>query len=83
MIKCDGCYDRVAEGKKSICVEFCSLRALDFGFIDELRKKYGDLAVVASLSRVYFIKSNIVIKFNVNSRSIGDIIGYLVNSKEV
>ncbi len=36
MTKCDGCYDRVAEGKP-ICVESC-LRALDFGPIDELRK---------------------------------------------
>ncbi|VUC87285.1 anaerobic dimethyl sulfoxide reductase subunit B [Salmonella sp. NCTC 11881] len=39
MTKCDGCYDRVAEGKKPICVESCPLRALDFGPIDELRKK--------------------------------------------
>lgn len=38
MTKCDGCYDRVAEGKKPICVESCPLRALDFGPIDELRK---------------------------------------------
>lgn len=45
MTKCDGCYDRVAEGKKPICVESCPLRALDFGPIDELRKKHGDLAV--------------------------------------
>ncbi len=26
MTKCDGCYDRVAEGKKPICVESCPLR---------------------------------------------------------
>ncbi|EAU0904303.1 dimethylsulfoxide reductase subunit B, partial [Salmonella enterica subsp. enterica serovar Cerro] len=47
MTKCDGCYDRVAEGKKPICVESCPLRALDFGPIDELRKKHGELAAVA------------------------------------
>ncbi|EBD3622992.1 dimethylsulfoxide reductase subunit B, partial [Salmonella enterica] len=28
MTKCDGCHDRVAEGKKPICVESCPLRAL-------------------------------------------------------
>ncbi len=49
MTKCDGCYDRVAEGKKPICVESCPLRALDFGPIDELRKKHGELAAVAPL----------------------------------
>ncbi|STF81737.1 anaerobic dimethyl sulfoxide reductase subunit B [Escherichia coli] len=52
MTKCDGCYDRVAEGKKPICVESCPLRALDFGPIDELRKKTwrsgGRCAVAAS-----------------------------------
>jgi anaerobic dimethyl sulfoxide reductase subunit B (iron-sulfur subunit) len=31
MTKCDGCYSRVAEGHKPICVESCPLRALDFG----------------------------------------------------
>ncbi|OSB96938.1 4Fe-4S dicluster domain-containing protein, partial [Klebsiella pneumoniae] len=30
MTKCDGCHERVAEGKKPICVESCPLRALDF-----------------------------------------------------
>ncbi|HHU7423255.1 TPA: dimethylsulfoxide reductase iron-sulfur subunit DmsB, partial [Escherichia coli] len=60
MTKCDGCYDRVAEGKKPICVESCPLRALDFGPIDELRKKHGDLAAVAPLPRAHFTKPNIV-----------------------
>nr|EFV8729252.1 dimethylsulfoxide reductase, chain B [Shigella sonnei] len=77
MTKCDGCYDRVAEGKKPICVESCPLRALDFGPIDELRKKHGDLAAVAPLPRAHFTKPNIVIKPNANSRPTGDTTGYL------
>ncbi|WP_176208147.1 4Fe-4S dicluster domain-containing protein, partial [Salmonella enterica] len=64
MTKCDGCYDRVADGKKPICVESCPLRALDFGPIDELRKKHGELAAVAPLPRAHFTKPNIVIKPN-------------------
>ena len=44
MTKCDGCHERVAEGKKPICVESCPLRALDFGPIAELRAKHGQLA---------------------------------------
>ncbi|HCL5288716.1 TPA: dimethylsulfoxide reductase subunit B [Salmonella enterica] len=83
MTKCDGCYDRVAEGKKPICVESCPLRALDFGPIDELRKKHGELAAVAPLPRVHFTKPNIVIKPNANSRPTGDTTGYLANPKEV
>ena len=31
MTKCDGCYDRVAEGKLPACVDSCPMRALDFG----------------------------------------------------
>ncbi|CRA17450.1 anaerobic dimethyl sulfoxide reductase subunit B [Salmonella enterica subsp. enterica serovar Typhi] len=83
MTKCDGCYDRVAEGKKPICVESCPLRALDFGPIDELRKKHGELAAVAPLPRAHFTKPNIVIKPNANSRPTGDTTGYLANPKEV
>ncbi|EDS2830988.1 4Fe-4S dicluster domain-containing protein [Salmonella enterica] len=83
MTKCDGCYDRVADGKKPICVESCPLRALDFGPIDELRKKHGELAAVAPLPRAHFTKPNIVIKPNANSRPTGDTTGYLANPKEV
>jgi len=49
MTKCDGCHTRVADGKKPICVESCPLRALDFGPIEELRQKHGQLAAVAPL----------------------------------
>lgn len=40
--KCTMCIDRLEEGLMPICVMSCSLRALDFGPIDELRAKYGD-----------------------------------------
>ena len=68
---------------RMICVESCPLRALDFGPIDELRKKHGDLAAVAPLPRAHFTKPNIVIKPNANSRPTGDTTGYLANPKEV
>jgi anaerobic dimethyl sulfoxide reductase subunit B (iron-sulfur subunit) len=42
MSKCDMCIDRLEKGNKPICVLSCSLRALEFGPIDELREKYGD-----------------------------------------
>ncbi|HCR9741519.1 TPA: dimethyl sulfoxide reductase subunit B, partial [Citrobacter koseri] len=83
MTKCDGCHDRVADGKKPICVESCPLRALDFGPIEELRKKHGTLAAVAPLPGAHFTRPNIVIKPNANSRSTGDTTGYLANPKEV
>ena len=48
-VKCDMCHDRVAAGQMPVCVEACPLRALDFGDIDELREKYGDVADLAPL----------------------------------
>ena len=49
-VKCDGCADRVAEGKSPICVEACPLRALEFGDIEELRAKHeGTVAGIAPM----------------------------------
>ncbi|MEG0303554.1 MAG: DMSO/selenate family reductase complex B subunit [Gordonibacter sp.] len=43
-VKCDGCSDRVDQGLAPICVEACPLRALDFGLMVDMRKRYGALA---------------------------------------
>lgn len=40
--KCTMCIDRLEAGEIPICVHSCSLRALDFGPIEELRKRYGN-----------------------------------------
>ncbi|OQR44217.1 (4Fe-4S)-binding protein [Klebsiella aerogenes] len=77
------CHERVAQGKKPICVESCPLRALDFGPIAELREKHGQLAAVAPLPSAHFTRPSIVIKPNANSRPCGDTTGYLANPKEV
>ena len=43
MSKCNMCIDRLEQGLKPICVLSCSMRALEFGPLDELREKYGNL----------------------------------------
>lgn len=40
MSKCNMCIDRLKEGLKPICILSCSMRALEFGPLDELKKKY-------------------------------------------
>ncbi|MBQ9954785.1 MAG: 4Fe-4S dicluster domain-containing protein [Eggerthellaceae bacterium] len=40
--KCDACADLRARGEKPVCVASCTMRALDFGDLDELEAKYGD-----------------------------------------
>lgn len=47
--KCDGCRDRVAQGKKPVCVEACPMRALDFAPIEELAGQYGTFASLPPL----------------------------------
>jgi len=42
MSKCTMCIDRLEQGLKPLCVMTCSVRAWDFGPLDDLIKKYGD-----------------------------------------
>ncbi|BAS26232.1 DMSO/selenate family reductase complex B subunit [Limnochorda pilosa] len=39
--KCDGCADLVDQGLNPACVDACVMRAIEFGDIDELRRKHG------------------------------------------
>lgn len=43
--KCDSCKSFRDNGKNPVCVDACNMRCLDFGDLDELRKKYGNDAV--------------------------------------
>ena len=67
MTKCDGCYDRVAEGVGAVCVESCPLRALEFAPIDELREKYGDNADINGLPDSGITQPNLVVRKNRNA----------------
>jgi anaerobic dimethyl sulfoxide reductase subunit B (iron-sulfur subunit) len=49
MTKCTFCEDLLAKGENPACVDACPMRALDFGELDELRAKYGDLADIEPL----------------------------------
>lgn len=62
MRKCDGCVDRTAKGGLPVCVESCPERALEFGDIEELRKKHGTLAAIAPLPDATKTGPSIVIK---------------------
>lgn len=43
MQKCNMCFDRLERGEIPVCVAACPGRALDFGPLDELEAKYGEL----------------------------------------
>lgn len=83
MTKCNGCAERVAVGRKPICVESCPLRALDFGPLDELRARHGNLAAVAPLPDARYTHPSIVIHPSPHARPTGDRSGRLGNPEEV
>jgi len=43
MSKCTMCIDRLEQGLKPICVLSCSMRALEFGPLEEITSRYGNL----------------------------------------
>ena len=43
------CIDRLEKGQLPLCVASCPMRALDFGPIDELKAKYGDLSKIETM----------------------------------
>jgi anaerobic dimethyl sulfoxide reductase subunit B (iron-sulfur subunit) len=49
MTKCDACSDLLEEGQNPACVDACPMRALHFGPMSELRRRYGNLNSVAPL----------------------------------
>ena len=83
MSKCDGCFDRVEKGEKPICVESCPLRAIEFGPIEELRARYGDLAEIAPLPEASLTRPNLVIRASKNTRPSGDTSGRILNVREI
>jgi anaerobic dimethyl sulfoxide reductase subunit B (iron-sulfur subunit) len=60
MSKCNMCADRLDKGLKPICVLSCSMRALEFGPIDLLRQKYGNINQIEEMPQSSITKKNIV-----------------------
>lgn len=59
--KCDFCIDLQEKGEDPVCVATCPMRAIEFGPIDELRKKYGEVNQIKGLPSASTTKPNIVI----------------------
>ena len=62
MSKCNMCLDRLQEGLKPICVLSCSMRALEFGPLEELTKKYGTLKTLKDMPRESITRPAVVFK---------------------
>ncbi len=80
--KCDGCADRVAEGKDPICVAACSMRALEFKPVDDLPAD-GVRADIAPLPDPALTKPNLYVKPCHTSQPFGSTECRVANESEV
>lgn len=83
MSKCDGCYERVSQGLKPVCVASCPQRALEFDDIKVLREKYGNERDIAPLPDSSLTKPSIVINTHANAKKSGDTVGRILNPEEI
>jgi anaerobic dimethyl sulfoxide reductase subunit B (iron-sulfur subunit) len=82
MTKCDFCQDLQAAGGNPACVDACVMRALEFGDLEELRAKYGDLASVEPLPQANITHPAFVMTPHKNSQPSGAGNGKLINLPE-
>jgi anaerobic dimethyl sulfoxide reductase subunit B (iron-sulfur subunit) len=82
MIKCDFCVDLLEKGEEPFCTASCVMRALEFGPMDELRAKYGDVDAVEPLPPSDITGPNIIITPHKNSQSSGNGTGRILDLKE-
>ncbi|MCS6742335.1 hypothetical protein NOM94_21110, partial [Acinetobacter baumannii] len=61
MSKCDFCIDLQQKGEQPVCVATCPLGAIQFGPIDELRERYGEVNYVTGLPSPEITHPNLVI----------------------
>lgn len=62
MSKCNMCMDRLEVGLKPICVLSCSMRALEFGPLDELTGRYGNQRRIAPMPKDTVTRPAVVFK---------------------
>lgn len=81
-VKCDGCAERVAEGKNPMCVDACPLRALEFGPLEDI-SGMGDIADIAPLPPAHYTGPNLYIKATPDAQPADAREGIVANPVEV
>lgn len=70
MSKCNMCFDRLEAGQVPLCAAACPMRALDFGPLDELIKKYGDVRALEEMPKPNITHPAIVFKAHVPKKKL-------------
>ncbi|MFA9440311.1 DMSO/selenate family reductase complex B subunit [Uliginosibacterium sp. sgz301328] len=72
MSKCDLCLDLREQGQDPACVAACPLHAIQYGPIDELRAKYGDVCDARGLPSSEITQPNLVIRLHPGAETVED-----------
>ena len=83
MTKCTFCADELDQGKNPACVAACPMRVLDYGELDELIEKYGELRAVYPLPDVSVTKPALVLTPHKDARPAGSSDGAIANKEEL
>jgi len=83
MTKCHFCYDYIDEGKPPACVAACPMRALDFGPLARLKKKYPGAQDMYPLPPASLTEPAIVIKPHKDSPKASEANASVANREEV
>ena len=83
MSKCNLCIDFIEEGKQPACVASCPMRVLDFGELEEIRKKYGNISEVYPLPPEKITNPSLVIKPHKDAIETGAMKAVINNKEEV
>ena len=83
MTKCDGCADLVERGEEPYCAAACVMRALEFGDIEELRARHGEMASIEPLPDAAITMPCMVIKPHRHAQFSGEGTGRIFNLEEV
>jgi anaerobic dimethyl sulfoxide reductase subunit B (iron-sulfur subunit) len=62
MAKCHFCHDEIDAGRPPVCVSACPMRALEFGELDELRRRHGTVADTYPLPAEHHTEPALVVK---------------------
>lgn len=82
MTKCTFCSDLLDKGENPACVDACVMRAIDFGELDDLRAKYGDVNEIEPLPSASYTSPSIVITPHKNAQASGTGTGKISNLPE-
>jgi anaerobic dimethyl sulfoxide reductase subunit B len=82
MTKCNFCYDLQDQGLNPACVDACVMRCLDFGDLDELRQKYGNLDAIEPLPTGKITQPSLVITPHKHAELSGQGTGTIQNLPE-